>query len=171
MHLKMGKIYSYNTTKCVTELPCSMGPIIPKPFQPSSQIDRFIKLRPNSYWPITTQWRSNTKVRHACAWRVRQSCAERHWRAPRVLAHTCVPGGAYWIGLLAHRLIIIHINNLFLRRCPLLLVEEKQIGFEPHSNDTATCTWQAWNFIFERERSFSFYISRKLLLENLKSLL
>ena len=26
--------------------------------------------------------------------------AERHWRAPCVLAHTCVVDGAYWIGLL-----------------------------------------------------------------------
>ena len=34
------------------------------------------------------------------SWRARQSCAERHWRAPGVLAHTCVVGGAYWIGLL-----------------------------------------------------------------------
>ena len=34
------------------------------------------------------------------SWRARQSCAERHWRAPCVLAHTCIVGGAYWIGLL-----------------------------------------------------------------------
>ena len=64
-------------------------------------IDRSIKLCPIAYWPILMQQRSYTKVRHACAyaWRAQQSCAERHRRAPRVLAHTYVVGGAYWIGL------------------------------------------------------------------------
>ena len=31
-------------------------------------VDRSIKLRPIAYWPITTQRRSDTKVRHACAY-------------------------------------------------------------------------------------------------------
>ena len=37
-----------------------------------------------------------TKVRHACAyaWHALQSCAERHWKGSRVLAHTGVSGGA-----------------------------------------------------------------------------
>ena len=53
-------------------------------------IDRSIKLRPIVYWPITTQRRSDTKVRHACAyaWPARQSCAERHRRALHVFLLT-----------------------------------------------------------------------------------
>ena len=39
-------------------------------------------------------------MRARISWRARQSCAERHWRAPRVFANTCVVGGAYWIDLL-----------------------------------------------------------------------
>ena len=62
----------------------------------SNTIDRSIKLRPLR---IDQSQRNEGPTCVRVSWRPRQNCAERHSRAPRVLAHTCVMGGAYWIGL------------------------------------------------------------------------
>ena len=73
-------------------------------------IDRSTKLRPIAYWPITTQWRSD--IRSDMPARILASAAElcrKALESPLVLAHTCVVGGAYWIGLL----LLQELSKLF----------------------------------------------------------
>ena len=113
-------------------------------------IDRSIKLRPIAYWPIPAQRRSikygPTCVRVSLG--ARQNCAERHWRGARVLAQTCVVGGAYWIGLLSKARFILPANaiRMFTSQIPANIAAKTELWGQIHI--AFAFTFEVWTGLY-----------------------